>query len=470
VRILERDDCTLDLTVGDRIEYVLDANGDHIVVGTALDGIDTLTGFLEQAEVRDADAIRLFEATRHAAERDGLARFYPASIRSELCRWCHQAGLSHDWSTDGRRRHREHLVAMVPQPGTRRTVTISLSFWTPGDGDTFSVTEEYRAPDEILGYSYGLALPYDVLPQLAEYVAGRPAPGDPEDQLIAVFDVDPLAGPGRLRELVESWCAELNIQPVRRGIDRRETLIEVPTRPDQIAQVSFSIGSYAKRLGFQEGYGTKEDSWRDALYQLQFEYGEIGKLLPWLTERVGPVDERLGPDDALVACWHALARRGELTPGRPMEVRDRVAGWLTEAGVEFELYGSAWRETLLKVHRQSNDCIFTLSLTIDPEQGDKGITFTEFYDYGPRGDDPGREYGYSVHAPYDALRVLADAYAPGTEGSAQDRLVDAFKRLVTQGVLADGLALKANQEFVFRGFETAGVDATTSIWTWFNSD
>lgn len=35
MRILERDDCTLDLTVGDRIEYDLDAGGQHIVVGSA---------------------------------------------------------------------------------------------------------------------------------------------------------------------------------------------------------------------------------------------------------------------------------------------------------------------------------------------------------------------------------------------------------------------------------------------------
>ncbi|MEU4291702.1 hypothetical protein AB0E63_26030 [Kribbella sp. NPDC026596] len=473
--LLHRDDCTLSLTVGDRIEYVLDAGGQRIVVSTALAGIDALTSFLEQTDVHGADEPRLVAASRAAVERDGLARYYPASIRAELRRWCHQAGLSSDWDVDGKRTHREHIVAAVTQPGTGRAVTISWGLWTPGEGDEFSFDEEYRGPDEILGYSYGLRLPYDVLPQLAGYaekLAGTPSSGDPEDRLIAACEVllDPLAGQGALRDQVESWCAALDLRPTRRGTDRRETLVEAPTRPDQIVQVSFSIGSFAKRLGLQEGYGTAEDSWRDALYQLQFDYAELARLLPWLKNRVGPVDERLGPDDTLIAYWRALAERGELTPRRPMEVRDRVADWLTEAGVEFERYGSAWRETLLKVRRAGNDCIFTLSLTFDPKEGDKGITFTEFYDYLPIGEDPGREYGYSVHAPYDALDTLANAYAPGVDGPAQDRLVGAFKSLVTQGVLADGMALEANQELVLHGFEAAGVESTTSVWSWINSD
>ncbi|MEV5965783.1 hypothetical protein AB0L70_28710 [Kribbella sp. NPDC051952] len=124
------------------------------------------------------------------------------------------------------------------------------------------------------------------------------------------------------------------------------------------------------------------------------------------------------------------------------------------------------REELLRVHRMPSDCIFKLTLTIDADR----ITFTEFYDYGPRGDDPGREYGYSVHAPYDALDQLADVYAPGTEGPAADRLVRAFNHLITEGVLGDGRGLKINQTKVFEGFEAAGVEPTTSVWSWINSD
>ena len=127
----------------------------------------------------------------------------------------------------------------------------------------------------------------------------------------------------------------------------------------------------------------------------------------------------------------------------------------------------AHRETLLEVHRD-NGCIFTLTLILDPEGGDKGVTFTEFYDYGPLGDDPGREYGYSVHAPYDALDTLADFYARDVDGTAADRLAEALRTLVREGVLGDRLGIKGNQRRVLEGFEVAGVPATTSVWSWIN--
>jgi hypothetical protein len=137
--------------------------------------------------------------------------------------------------------------------------------------------------------------------------------------------------------------------------------------------------------------------------------------------------------------------------------------------VKIEQYGSQWQATLLRVHRES-DCIFKLTLTIDPERGAKGIVFTEFYDYGPLGDDPGREYGYSVLAPYADLDVRADAYPPGIAGPARERLAGGLATLVDDGVLGDGLALKGNQEKVLAGFLAAGVPATTDIWFWMNSD
>ncbi|MFF0344303.1 hypothetical protein [Kribbella sp. NPDC004875] len=471
--IFERADCTLTLRIGDRIEYTVDGGGRQIVIGTPLEGLATLTASLGQSAT-------LTEASRAAAVRDGFDQYNPGSIASEVRRWCHQAGLSSTWQVDGRRTHREHILAAIPQPGTDRRVTLSVAFWTAGDGDEFSFTEQYRRPTEILGYSFGIGLRYDLLPRLTSYLEGdRGTTGDPEERLVAVLGelvaqgtINPLAGQGKLRELFESWCHEAGIDTRHRhrGTDRRETLVTVGTRPDQIATVSFSISSSSREAGIQEAYGTADESWRDALYQLRFGPDELPKLHAWLTNRVGPMDERLGPDDAVVAALRVLAERGELTPRRPMEVRDRVAGWLTEAGMAFRSYGSAWRETLLRVHRQPNDCIFTLSLTIDPADRDKGITFTEFYDYGPSGDDPGREYGYSVHAPYDALDTLANAYAPGTQGPAQDRLVNAFKDLVATGELGDQRVLKANQETVLRGFEAAGVTATPDVWVWLNSD
>lgn len=479
--IVQRPDCTLTLSVGESIEFALDLGGRHFVVSTPAAGLDVLVGYLEQTEVTGADEARLVAASRTAAGRDGFEHHASHSILSGLRGWCHQAGLSSEWTDGARRTRREHILAKVPQPGTGREVTVTLGFRTPGEKDQVSFDEEYRGPDEILGYSYGLTIGYDGLPALTEYVetalGTATSRDDPEDRLIrcatelvARGTLNPLAGQGVLRELVETWCRMAGIEPTRRGFDRRETLIEFPTRGEQLGRVSFSINAYSKQLGIQEGYGTAQSQWRDALYQLQFPYSCMDRLLPWLEARVGdPVDELLSDDDRFAACWHALARRGDLRPGRAMEVRDRVAGWLTEAGVEFERYGSAWRETLLNVYRDRTGCTFTLTLVLDPEAGDKGITFTEFYDYWPRDDDPGREYGYSVHAPYDALELLADAYAPATDGTPPERLADAFKAMVGAGVLGDGMPLKANRQRVLQDFESAGVTATTSGWSWFNS-
>jgi hypothetical protein len=137
--------------------------------------------------------------------------------------------------------------------------------------------------------------------------------------------------------------------------------------------------------------------------------------------------------------------------------------------VKIEEYGSQWRATLLRVHRES-DCIFTLTLVIDPERGAEGITFTEFYDYGPIEDDPGREYGYSVQAPYAVLDVLADAYSPGIAGPARERLAGGLATLVDDGVLGNGLPLQGNQAKVLAGFQAAGAPAKTSTWFWMNSD
>ncbi|TDD58406.1 hypothetical protein E1263_19505 [Kribbella antibiotica] len=137
--------------------------------------------------------------------------------------------------------------------------------------------------------------------------------------------------------------------------------------------------------------------------------------------------------------------------------------------MEIEQGGSQWRATLLRVHRES-DCVFTLTLLIDPDRGAEGIVFTEFYDYGPLGDDPGREYGYSVQAPYAVLDILADAYSPGIAGPARERLAGALATLVDQGVLGDGLALKENQARVLTGFQTAGVPAKANTWFWMNSE
>jgi len=135
---------------------------------------------------------------------------------------------------------------------------------------------------------------------------------------------------------------------------------------------------------------------------------------------------------------------------------------------------AARRETVFRVHRQPGDCIFTLWLTVDGQGGDKGISFTEFYDYGPLGDDPGREYGYTAYGPYSALGTLV-GFLEGRlgwarEGSLEDRLVACFAEFVVRGELGDGQALKSNYARVLAWFEAAGVPAASDTWFWMNSD
>ncbi|HZX04316.1 hypothetical protein, partial [Kribbella sp.] len=300
--IYERNGCRVRLEIGDRIEYAIDGDGHRHVVSTPLAGLDTLTAYLApDGTARPVDGTaRLEDASRAAALRDGFERYAPGSIAAEVRRWCHHAGLPCTRSVDGRLTHREHIVATAPQPGTGRTVTLTVLFWT----DELLFTEEYRGPAEVLGYSYTIGLRYDGLPRLADHVetlAGRRTTGAPEDRLVAALDelvaqgiINPLAGQGEVRELFASWCGECGAQYRLLGVDRRESLVQVPTRAEQVAEVSFTIGSSGKRLGFHESWG------QDALYQLQFEYDELARLLPWLTDRAGPLDPRLGPDDALV--------------------------------------------------------------------------------------------------------------------------------------------------------------------------
>lgn len=132
------------------------------------------------------------------------------------------------------------------------------------------------------------------------------------------------------------------------------------------------------------------------------------------------------------------------------------------------------RETLLNVRRQPTDCIFKLLLTLDPEAGDRGVSFSEYYDYGPLGDDAGREYAYTAYAPYSAMEALVAFFeahlGQGGQGAADGRLVDCFTRLVARGELADGPALKVNFEKVQEWFEAAGVPAASDTWFWMNSD
>jgi hypothetical protein len=89
-------------------------------------------------------------------------------------------------------------------------------------------------------------------------------------------------------------------------------------------------------------------------------------------------------------------------------------------------------------------------------------------------DDPGREYGYTVHAPYEALPRLVEFFARragnSSAGSLQVRLIDCLAALIADGELGDDLPLRENHLRVAAWFEAAGVPAATDTWSWINSD
>lgn len=133
-------------------------------------------------------------------------------------------------------------------------------------------------------------------------------------------------------------------------------------------------------------------------------------------------------------------------------------------------------EKLLSVHRESSDSRFQLRLIFAPDAYQPGIEFWEDYEYYPRPDDPGREYGYGVRAPTESLAALV-AFFEAKTGRAADpgesaeiRLVRAFQALVAAGELGDALGLRENRARVLAWFTEAGVATKPIEWVWFNHD
>lgn len=135
---------------------------------------------------------------------------------------------------------------------------------------------------------------------------------------------------------------------------------------------------------------------------------------------------------------------------------------------------AARRVTLVNVYRKSTDCIYKLILTLDAHDSEKGVSFTESYDYGPMADDPGREYGYTAYSPYSSIAKLTTYLEQRFEWVArgnepEEQLVSCFVELVAKGELRDGRPLQFNYSQVLAWFEAAGVPAASSTWSWISS-
>src|SRR3712207_1171319 len=178
-------------------------------------------------------------------------------------------------------------------------------------------------------------------------------------------------------------------------------------------------------------------------------------------------------EDRLIAGFAGLAARGHLGEHLPRQGnRAVVADWMTAAGVAPKLTGFARVEYLLRMHRVATDCIYELTLTMDPAAyGGAGIVFREHYEYLPTAGDAGREYSYLVTAPYDSLAVLLTHLEtePG-EGDPEERLARCFHDRVRTGALHPGLGRQEARDLVAQWFARAGVSATTDESHWFNSD
>lgn len=339
---------------------------------------------------------------------------------------------------------------------------------------TFVFEEQYSEPAN----SYTVWLMADAVPILDEYLEkwlGWSPAGDPAERLVHCLeelitrgDLRTSDGRSALREQVFAWCEEAGLSPKRGGVNRREVVLNHGS-----LTIEVTVDSTSRKVIFQECHGPIDQ--RAGLYQIHWPQSSIAAVTDLLENRAGAQPAAEDWQERLIGAFRAVAARGQLAPGeQPMEIRDRLAGWLAEAGIPFQSYGSEWQTTLLRVHRQRNDCIFTLRVTLDPERGTEGIRFTEFYDYLPLADDPGREYGYTVHAPYESLLTLVaffDRYLDRSRpGSPQSRLIDDLSALIERGELGDDLPLRENHLRVARWFEAAGVPADTETWTWVNSE
>ncbi|WP_432971578.1 hypothetical protein [Dactylosporangium sp. CA-233914] len=282
--------------------------------------------------------------------------------------------------------------------------------------------------------------------------------GDPEPLVAAVAD---LAERGKLdlppmgaRERVADLLAAAGLL-VRRAstvpwahLTRSVTLaVEPDGRPPAI---TFS------QHGGQEGRR-----------QVVMEYDALDRIAEHLSGRYPQSSVDIAAGDRIgrfLAGFTAFAGDG----GASVEA---VSGLCAGLGVETQERFER-RYPLLHTRRENTDCLFSLTLLVSSIENK--ISFTEFYDYGARPGDAGREYVYSAVTPYDSLEALL-AHLEGSLGLAHDglgadRLAACFRELVARGALGDGRGIEANRDIVAGWFVEAGVPYKPDVWVWFNSD
>jgi hypothetical protein len=132
------------------------------------------------------------------------------------------------------------------------------------------------------------------------------------------------------------------------------------------------------------------------------------------------------------------------------------------------------RHQLLHHDRAASGGTLTLSLTFGAGPAQDEIDFTEFYDYAPRPDSPGREYAYSVYVAGRHLAAIVAALAgqrrsPTAPGPAtEDGLVGCLLGLIDEGRLGGQLAIEENVRALCGWLDAAGIPYRQGRWGWWS--
>lgn len=459
----------LSLVVGAELEFTAarrrdggKVTEDTRVLRTPLASIDPLveifdtkveTGPGGDGEARMVRALIELLTEDPAADADGLA--------FRLKFWFQQAGVSYELAKmdeAGEFRVVERLEVIRrfarEEDGLLRTFTLELAPETSWVHSRIVFNEAYLRADGVLAYGHNVST---TRTEIAALFEGRlPQP----DELITAYRTHVEQGefePRAARDLVAAWLNEAGVKCSRSG---RNRVVPLP-----VPGLQLTIGSDGS-VDFRASSDAEP-----GMFYLETERDSVAPLVDLLSRRV-PVGDGL-PDDRLIAAFADLAIAGQLD-GRPMTVRDRLASWYDEAGVPYtcRAFGRRRDVELVSVHRDRTDCIFTLTVSLDPDGEHEGIGLGEKYDYLARGDDAGREYAYTTYAPYSSLERLVGYFEKDDvrEGDLEDRLIACFADLVARRQLGDHLPIEVNHDRAADWFEAAGVTAKKSTWSWFNSD
>ncbi|GAA3948160.1 hypothetical protein [Actinoplanes auranticolor] len=434
---------------------------------------------------------RLLAALAVLAERGEIKDQY-ISNDGQVATHCRRAGIGYEqrwfdtqrWRT---LRRRVPLFAAIEPNGFLRTLSVELKAADAYDS-TFDVflQEEFSDPgagypDVVYsGYSHHVHISYETLTAVADLFADRIAPPHtdrPDEsaatiltELVARGELGAHLPPGGNRDRLIAWCAEVSVVARGGGQPRKHEILRAD---DMVLAVVFWADWRPPILWFTEAYRARDERSGGTEYRVTVPIEDLPVLVDRFEQRLALSPGRGRVDDRLIACFDAMAAHGHLHAGAARQAnRDRVAAWITDAGITATVEGFARTEQILNLYRAGTDCLFELVLTLDASApGDHGIEFREKYEYLPQTGDAGREYSYSVTTPYTSLPTLVAHLetTPG-EGDLEERLTRCFKHLIQTGELAGNLDLQVARDRIAARFVQAGVPAITDSSSWINSD